>query len=929
MNKKILFLFLLISASLFSQKKVLDHTVYNDWKRIGDTKISEDGKYTVYTIKPHRGDGYLYIVNNESGKKDSVFRAINPVFAGDNSYVAFQITAGFDTLRKSELNKVKKDKWPKDSLGIFYFANSELQKFDKLKSFEVVSNSDVLIYLKDDNSLPAVKEKRRLFSFKKKKEEEKYDSDGKLMIVVSAKKAEKPVKDVNGIYLPEKGDYIVYTQHKKIKKKAEVEIIVNQLNDNESWKIPAVFTDVTDIIYNEKGNEIVFTASVDTFKHKPYQLYYADLKNNRFSQLIDSGQTNFPKDFHVSNNYEPRFSRDGKRIFFGVAPKPLKEPKDTLLTNEKAVVDVWNWQDERLQPQQLKEKETDLKKSLLSVYDLERKKMLVLAEDTLTIRTLDRGNAPYALGYSMKQYQKFYNWEFPGRRDYYRINVATGEKQLLKTALIHDAELSPTGKYFIFSNPKDNNQYILDVNAGIEKCLTCMQKAQWWEDVNGMPYVAEPLGTIGWTENEAAVLIQSKYDIWKYDVNTALLTNLTQSAGTNDKIRFALREWNKDSVYLNYENIYFTGFHEKDKSMSLYKVSVEGDQLTLSEKWHTDHQLSGFKKAKKADLYIYQQASLIDYPDVHLADWKKNITPRQISKANPQQSEYNWATVELISWKAYDKTPLEGLLYKPENYDSTKNYPLLVYFYEMYSDDLHNHSSPRPTASIIFPTEYASAGYMVLIPDIRYNNPGQPGKDAYNSIMSATDYVLKKYPNVDSLRMGLQGQSWGGYQTAQLITMTTRYRAAMAGAPVANMFSAYGGIRWGSGLNRQFQYERTQSRIGKTIWEAPGLYVENSPLFGLPKVTTPLLIMHNDADGAVPWYQGIELFTALKRLNKPVWMLNYNGDDHNLMKNANRIDLSIRMRQFFDYYLQHAPEPVWMKTGVPAVEKGKTYGLGY
>ena len=299
---------------------------------------------------------------------------------------------------------------------------------------------------------------------------------------------------------------------------------------------------------------------------------------------------------------------------------------------------------------------------------------------------------------------------------------------------------------------------------------------------------------------------------------------------------------------------------------------------------------------------------------------------KQISWANSQQSEFNWATVELVKWKSYDNIPLEGLLYKPEDYDSTKKYPLLVYFYEMYSDDLHNHYAPRPTASIIFPTEYASAGYFVLIPDIRYK-PGYPAKGAYNSIMSGTDYVLKNYPAVDSTRMGLQGQSWGGYQTAQLITMTNRYHAAMAGAPVANMFSAYGGIRWGTGLNRQFQYERTQSRIGKTIWEAPELYVENSPLFHLPKVNTPLLIMHNDADGSVPWYQGIELFTGLKRLGKPVWMLNYNGDDHNLMKNANRMDLSIRMRQFFDFYLKDIPAPTWLENGLPAKDKGKSYGL--
>jgi dipeptidyl aminopeptidase/acylaminoacyl peptidase len=247
---------------------------------------------------------------------------------------------------------------------------------------------------------------------------------------------------------------------------------------------------------------------------------------------------------------------------------------------------------------------------------------------------------------------------------------------------------------------------------------------------------------------------------------------------------------------------------------------------------------------------------------------------------------------------------------------------MLVYYYELYSDDFHNHYVPKPSASVIHPTEYASAGYIVFIPDIRYK-AGYPAKSAFDCIMSGTDHVLKLVPAIDSKRMGLQGQSWGGYQTAQLITMTDRFAAAMAGAPVSNMFSAYGGIRWGSGVNRQFQYERTQSRIGKTIWEAPELYVENSPLFHLPKVKTPLLIMHNDEDGAVPWYQGIELYTGMRRLGKPCWMLNYNGDDHNLTKLANKIDLSIRMRQFFDHFLLDKPIPIWMSEGIPAIDKGK------
>jgi dipeptidyl aminopeptidase/acylaminoacyl peptidase len=294
--------------------------------------------------------------------------------------------------------------------------------------------------------------------------------------------------------------------------------------------------------------------------------------------------------------------------------------------------------------------------------------------------------------------------------------------------------------------------------------------------------------------------------------------------------------------------------------------------------------------------------------------------PKLMTRINPQQDDYNWAKVELVKWKTKDGVELEGLLYTPENLDPSLSYPMIVYYYELNSENIHRHWTPRPTASIVFPTEYASGGYVIFVPDIRYK-PGYPAQGAYDCIMSGTDYVLSKYKFIDGNRMGLQGQSWGGYQSAQLITMTNRYKAAMAGAPVSNMFSAYGGIRWGSGMSRQFQYERTQSRIGYTIWERPDLYQLNSPIFHLPKVQTPLLIMHNDNDGAVPWYQGIELYMGLRRLQKPVWLLNYNGDEHNLMVEAHRRDLSIRMRQFFDYYLMGAEMPDWMQNGVKAVDK--------
>lgn len=224
---------------------------------------------------------------------------------------------------------------------------------------------------------------------------------------------------------------------------------------------------------------------------------------------------------------------------------------------------------------------------------------------------------------------------------------------------------------------------------------------------------------------------------------------------------------------------------------------------------------------------------------------------------------------------------------------------------------------------MIFTTQ--SRGYVIFNPDIYYRD-GYPGESAYNCVIPGITSLVEK-GFIDKDNIGVQGHSWGGYQNAYLITRTNIFKAVVSGAPVVNMVSAYGGIRWASGLSRQFQYERTQSRIGGSPWEYPQRYVENSPIFNLDKINTPVLILHNDGDGAVPWYQGIEFFTGLRRLSKPAWLLNYNGEPHGLRKYQNRKDYAMRMSQFFDYYLKGAPKPVWMERGVPAIEKGINQGF--
>jgi dipeptidyl aminopeptidase/acylaminoacyl peptidase len=626
----------------------------------------------------------------------------------------------------------------------------------------------------------------------------------------------------------------------------------------------------------------------------------------------------------VSEFNKPSFSRDGKKLFFGTNQIVTQLPEDSLLVNEKSKVDVWSWHDKQLQPMQLKRLKQEQRKNYLAVYHISTKQFVQLAKSEVpNVRLFDHYNSNFALGIANENHQREQSWAFPWKSDYYLINVENGNQTEIDNGLAYGGTLSPSGKYFIWYNGSDSTWHSKEIKTNENYNLTESANANFASDNNGNPFIAYPEGKSSWVKENGKekLLIYSEFDIWLVDPSGIEdIKSITNRLGKATNTVYRLNNLERDSTYITINNNLFHGVDKKTKDEFYVKPT------DLSKRYlQSNHTYYYLLKAKHAEKVLFRRMNFIDYPELTVSNMELTETIT-LTESNPQQKDYNWGTVEQVNWKSYKGLDLDGLLYKPENFDSTKTYPMIVYFYEKYADDIHRHYIPKPTASIIYATEYVSNGYIVFIPDVLYTE-GHPAKSAYDCILSGTDHLTQKYDWIDTTKMALQGQSWGGYQTAQLITMTNKYACGMAGAPVSNMFSAYGGIRWGSGMSRQFQYERTQSRIGCTIWECPELYIENSPIFGLPNVNTPLLIMHNDGDGAVPWYQGIEMFMGLRRLNKPVWMLNYNGDQHNLMKDANRRDLSIRMRQFFDYYLLSEPMPLWMKNGVKAIDKGKKLDL--
>ncbi|MCK5338178.1 MAG: S9 family peptidase, partial [Bacteroidales bacterium] len=550
-------------------------------------------------------------------------------------------------------------------------------------------------------------------------------------------------------------------------------------------------------------------------------------------------------------------------------------------------------------------------------------RMAQLADEEVMRINMDRKhNGPYALGLTRKPYYRENSWDADSYQDVYLINMDNGERKLILKKLQSSAYLSPLGRYIAYYDEPDSSWNSFSVKSGEFNKLTDNIPVCFSYEEFDMPTTPGPYGVMGWTKNDDNLLVYDRYDIWMLDPDgNDEPVRLTQ--GRKDETRFRYIKLDPEEEFIpEKEKLLLRAFNENNKDAGFSTMNLS-NKPELESIQMAPYRFYTPKKAEEADKIIWQRMNFKEYPDLYISNMDFSGEKR-LTDVNPRQEDYLWGRVEMVHWTSADGVDLDGLLYKPENFSPDSSYPMIVYFYEKYSNGLHNHYTPKPSRSTVNFTYYVSNGYLIFVPDIVYKT-GFPGQSAYNSVVSGTLQLMQN-PWVDKEHIGIQGQSWGGYQVAYLITQTDMFAAAMAGAPVSNMTSAYGGIRWGSGMSRMFQYEGSQSRIGGTLWEMPWRYIENSPIFFADKVETPLLMMHNDKDGAVPWYQGIEYFVALRRLDKPVWMLTYNGAPHNLKRRADCKDLSIRMQQFFDHYLKGAPAPVWMEYGIPAVDKGKDRG---
>lgn len=896
-------------------KKQLEIEDLTLWNNITSTRISNDGRWVVYTLDAEDGDPTTIIYDGEQEEEYTFQRADNFRISNDNQFVAFMIHPAEDRVKDMRRRKVKKDDLPGDTLAIFSLSDQELVKIPEVKNFKLPEKWDGWIAYLTLGTMPA--DTSRTKNSKSKKKD--YD---RLVIRELASGEESTVDKVEEYELAEAGSSIAWISEGQ---DSTVAPGVYRFHPGSGEIIPVFRSKGTfkQLTFDESGRQLAFVGDVDTTETRvrPYGLYHHAPGKDSAELALAAGTGIMAPGWTVSEHARLRFSKDGGRLMFGLAPPPIL-PDTSLLEEEIPQVEVWSTGDGRLYTEQVVQLNRDKRQAYTAVLNTVSGKLTKLGSiEVPDIEIGNEGQAAVALGSSDLPYEKMLSWVGDVYYDVYRIDVNTGRQRKLDLVAKGNPSVSPMGKYFYWYSDPDSAWMAYSLAEDQLRQITSRDISIFYDELNDRPMHPGSYRLAGWLAGDEAVFIYDRYDIWQIDPSgRQAAKRLTE--GREKGITYRYARLDPEARFITPgSRILLHQFDHQTKGEGYAWLDLSGGKINVIRNGNYSLDRRPLK-AKNAGKYVYSQEDFRTFPDlIYSSDLKGGTT---FSSANPQQADFRWGDIELYEWTSLDGEVLQGLLVKPDNFDPNKKYPLIVNFYERSSDGLHNHRAPQAHRSTINYSYYVSRGYLIFNPDIPYRT-GYPGESCYNAVIPGVTSLIDE-GFIDRERIGVQGHSWGGYQIAYLLTKTDLFRCAEAGAPVVNMVSAYGGIRWGSGMSRMFQYEHTQSRIGGTLWEYPLRYLENSPIFSVDKINTPVLIMHNDEDGAVPWYQGIEFFTALRRLDKKAWMLNYNGEPHWPLKLANRKDFQRRMSQYFDHYLMDGPLPGWMERGVPAIEKGILQG---
>jgi dipeptidyl aminopeptidase/acylaminoacyl peptidase len=678
--------------------------------------------------------------------------------------------------------------------------------------------------------------------------------------------------------------------------------------------------------------------------------------------VFDPAQhSEFPSGMQIAADRAPHLADDLSAVFFAIRPTnphpattvaagrgsnivqagapgeggTRNQPGNQPGPDDLPTLVLWHNKDPRLQSQQLTQAAADRAFSYLSEYRFADNKFVRLVDDAL--RTVNvTGHDHFAYGIDTREYDQ--PAAYTGRRyeDVYGVDLQTGTRNLLVKKHIPSVQLaSPDGKELLFWGD-DAQFWVLDLVTGAKRNITKGTGATFGnteDDHNNL--VMPPRFPLGWAKDGSAVLLSDGWDIWKVPTRgSGTAVNLTVN-GKKDQIRYQrLYAFDRaaggggrggrgggrggaagaaDGIDLS-QPVYVATYGEWTKKAGLSRIEP-GAPGAKPLVW--DDASFNFEKARDADVYLYTRQTSRDFPDYYVAnpDFKGG---QKITDVNPQQKDFAWSSgVKLINYTSAKGDKLQGALYLPANYQPGKKYPLLVTIYEKRSNLANAYVGPSETST---PNRsiYTSRGYAVLDPDIVYR-VNDPGMSAVWCVLPAVHAAIAT-GIVDSAHIGLWGHSWGGYQTAFLVTQTNMFHAAIAGAPLTNMVSMYASVYWNTGGSDAAIFEASQGRFKGNFIDNYESYIRNSPVFHADKVKTPLIILADDKDGAVDFNQGITYYNTLTQLKKDVILLEYIGENHGLARPVNQKDYAARQKEWFDHYLTGAAAPDWITKGIPRIK---------
>jgi dipeptidyl aminopeptidase/acylaminoacyl peptidase len=914
-------------------KKPITHDVYDGWKSIQGTKVSRDGVWVAYGLTLQDGDGELVVRNLKTGVEYRAARGRNPVITPDGKFVVFEKSPQKAEVDKARKAKRRPEEMPKSGIGVVDLSTGQTATLSEhVKSFRLPEDPiRIVAYLAAPEPAPRARARdgqEGEDGQESKTPSKKHEPGTDLIIHDLVAGTDQIVAEVMDYAVAKNGSAIAYAVSSKTP--ANDGAFLRNLVDSSTMTLLSGPGNYKGFAFDTRATQLAFISDRDDYAAKAsrFKLYHASISGNSAAELRVPAETRAGP-IAVSENGRLEFSKDGALLFFGTAAPPHADPDDAP---EPVKVDIWHYQDPEIQPMQKVRADEARKENFRAMIRLADRKFTQLASpDVPEVLTNDSGTI--ALGVSNVPYRQLISWD-GSYDDEYLISLADGSRKRILEKANFPASMSPGSNYVLFFDEHDDNWHAIRTSDGQNINLTAKLGVKFQSETDDHPAHPSPYGSAGWTDGDKSVLLYDRYDIWEVKPDGSGGRKVTD--GRREHIIFRYQRTEQappateeeggpgrrsadDPAVSTTRPLILSAVNEDTRASGLYQLTLNS-AASPTKLVMLDKSVGVPIKARDADVYVFTLSRFEEFPNLWVSsgaftDMKK------ISDANPQQAQYNWGKSELIEYVNADGKTLKAVLTRPEDFDPSKKYPLLVYIYEQLSNNLYRYVPPAPGGSSINVTRYVSNGYIVLQPDIVYDI-GYPGESALKCVLPATQKVIAM-GFIDPKRVGIQGHSWGGYQITYMITRTNIFRAVEAGASVVDMAGGYGGIRWGTGMSRAFQYEKSQSRIGVPPWENPKLYLENSPIYWIDKVKTPYLTMANDEDDAVPWQQGIQFFTAMRRLGKEAYMFTYNGEKHGLRQRENQKHWTVHLAEYFDYFLKDAPKPDWMEHGVPFLEKGK------